>query len=118
VLEEGATQPRTLSLFPEDRFAGVLADTSIVHVKAVAIAVAPATSVGRGVGGAAMNAERELTPAYYRKMAQEVRDAARTAQTREVQRDLLQLGEQFERMAAYIERRFPEGRDLSPPDNF
>ena len=26
VLEEGATQPRTLSLFPEDRFAGVLAD--------------------------------------------------------------------------------------------
>ena len=33
VLEEGATQPRTLSLFPEDRGAGVLADTSIVHVK-------------------------------------------------------------------------------------
>src|SRR5689334_25116882 len=33
VLEEGATQPRTLSLFPEDRFAGVLADASIVHVK-------------------------------------------------------------------------------------
>src|ERR1700731_733077 len=33
VLEEGATQPRTLSLFPEDRFAGALADASIVHVK-------------------------------------------------------------------------------------
>src|ERR1700756_3557501 len=33
VLEDGATQPRTLSLFPEDRGAGVLADTSIVHVK-------------------------------------------------------------------------------------
>src|SRR5881227_943665 len=33
VLEEGATQLRTLSLFPEDRGAGVLADTSIVHVK-------------------------------------------------------------------------------------
>src|SRR3984893_9580987 len=33
VLEEGATQPRTLSLFPADRGAGVLADTSIVHVK-------------------------------------------------------------------------------------
>src|SRR5205823_14445890 len=33
VLEEGATQPRTLSLFPEDRGAGALADTSIVHVK-------------------------------------------------------------------------------------
>ena len=28
VLEEGGTQPRTLSLFPEDRGAGVLADTS------------------------------------------------------------------------------------------
>src|SRR2546421_6397321 len=33
VLEEGAAQPRTLSLFPEDRCAGLLADTSIVHVK-------------------------------------------------------------------------------------
>jgi hypothetical protein len=33
VLEEGAPQPRTLSLFPEDRWAGVLADPSIVHVK-------------------------------------------------------------------------------------
>src|ERR1700748_636339 len=33
VLEEGATQPHTLSLFPEDRCAGVLADASIVHVK-------------------------------------------------------------------------------------
>ena len=33
VLEEGTPQPRTLSLFPEDRCAGVLADASIVHVK-------------------------------------------------------------------------------------
>src|SRR3954452_11813000 len=33
VIDEGATQPRTLSLFPEDRFAGALADASIVHVK-------------------------------------------------------------------------------------
>src|SRR5437773_8104666 len=33
VLEDGAPQPRTLSLFPEDRCAGVLADASIVHVK-------------------------------------------------------------------------------------
>jgi hypothetical protein len=30
VLEEGAAQPRTLSLFPEHRCAGVLADASIV----------------------------------------------------------------------------------------
>src|SRR5438309_140406 len=33
VLEEGAPQRRMRSLFPEDRGAGVLADTSIVHVK-------------------------------------------------------------------------------------
>ena len=33
VLEEGAAQPRTLSLFPEDRCAAALADASIFHVK-------------------------------------------------------------------------------------
>src|SRR6516162_11353506 len=33
VLEDGATRPRTLSLFPEDRCAGVLSDASIVQVK-------------------------------------------------------------------------------------
>ena len=33
VLEEGAARPRTLSLFPEDRVEGLLADGSIVGVK-------------------------------------------------------------------------------------
>jgi hypothetical protein len=33
VLEDGAAQPRTLSLFPEDRCAAALADASIIHVK-------------------------------------------------------------------------------------
>ena len=33
VLEDGATRPRTLSLFPEDRCEGLLADASIVRVK-------------------------------------------------------------------------------------
>ena len=33
VLEDGAAQSRTLSLFPEDRCAGALADASTVHVK-------------------------------------------------------------------------------------
>src|SRR5256714_10895110 len=33
VLEDGAAQPRTLSLFPEDRCEGLLADAAIVHVK-------------------------------------------------------------------------------------
>jgi hypothetical protein len=65
-----------------------------------------------------MNAERELTPAYYREMAHDVREAARTAQIPEVQRDLLQLAEQFERMAAYVERRYSEGRDQSSPEDF
>src|SRR6202030_1709374 len=33
VLEDGAVQPRTLSLFPEDRCEGLLGDASIVCVK-------------------------------------------------------------------------------------
>ena len=33
VLEDGATRPRTLLLFPEDRCEGLLADASIVRVK-------------------------------------------------------------------------------------
>jgi hypothetical protein len=33
VLEDGAAQPRTLSLFPEDRVDGLLADASIVGVR-------------------------------------------------------------------------------------
>jgi hypothetical protein len=33
VLEDGAAQPRTLSLFPEDRCEGLLADATIVRVK-------------------------------------------------------------------------------------
>src|SRR6202007_1344923 len=33
VLEDGETRPRTLSLFPEDRCEGLLADASIVRVR-------------------------------------------------------------------------------------
>src|SRR6266850_814032 len=33
VVEDGAGQPRTLSLFPEDRCEGLLTDASIVRVK-------------------------------------------------------------------------------------
>ena len=53
VLEEGAAQPRTLSLFPEDRCEGLLADASIVRRQAVGIAAAPAAAVGRVLAGAA-----------------------------------------------------------------
>src|SRR6266568_3445901 len=37
VLEDGAAQPRTLSLFPEDRCEGLLADAAIVRVKLSAL---------------------------------------------------------------------------------
>jgi hypothetical protein len=37
VLEDGAAGPRTLSLFPEDRAEGLLADASIVGVKLSAL---------------------------------------------------------------------------------
>src|SRR5947199_8832451 len=37
VLEDGAARPRTLSLFPEDRVEGLLADASIVRVKLAAL---------------------------------------------------------------------------------
>jgi hypothetical protein len=37
VLEDGTAQPRTLSLFPEDRCEGSLADASIVRVKLSAL---------------------------------------------------------------------------------
>jgi hypothetical protein len=47
-----------------------------------------------------MSARRELTPAYYREMADNVREAARTAKIPEVRRELLELAERFERMAA------------------
>jgi len=50
-------------------------------------------------------------------MADNVREAARTAKIPEVRRELLELAERFERMAAYIERRYPEGLDRSPPDD-
>src|SRR5260370_24303355 len=33
VIEDGAAQPRTLSLFPEDRCEGLLTDASIVRIK-------------------------------------------------------------------------------------
>jgi HAMP domain-containing protein len=65
-----------------------------------------------------MSAERELTPAYYREMADEVREAARMARIPEVRSELLQLAERFERMAAYVKRRYPEGRDRPSPDDF
>ncbi len=51
VLEDGAAQPRTLSLFPEDRFAGAAGGCLDRPRQAVGIAVAPAAAVGRVLAG-------------------------------------------------------------------
>src|SRR5258708_24181688 len=59
VLEEGATQPRTLSLFAEDRGAGGRLDRPR---QAVAVAVARATAVGRVLAGAAAVARAAARP--------------------------------------------------------
>src|SRR6202008_2503807 len=51
VLEEGAAQPRTLSVFPEDRCAGVLAHAAIGHVKLSQLQLRRAAAVGRLLAG-------------------------------------------------------------------
>src|SRR4029450_2912591 len=47
VLEDGATRPRTLSLFPEDRVAGLLADASVVGVRLSGLRLPAARQRGR-----------------------------------------------------------------------
>src|ERR1700752_4211729 len=52
VLEEGATAPRSLSLFPEDRCEGVLPDASIVRLKLNQLRLhRPRAGRGRGWAG-------------------------------------------------------------------
>jgi hypothetical protein len=41
-------------------------------------------------------------------------DLATKAQTLEVRCELLDLAEQFRRMAVYVEERYPNGRDKVP----
>src|SRR6266852_9680253 len=52
ILEEGALQPRTLSLFPEDRCEGFAAGCLDRSVAAKRTAVVPAAPVGRMLVGA------------------------------------------------------------------
>ena len=52
VMEAGTAQPRTLSLFPEDRCEGLLPDSSIVQTEAVGGAAAPAAAMGCLLAGA------------------------------------------------------------------
>jgi hypothetical protein len=47
VLEDGAARPRTLSLFPEDRVAGLLADASVVGVRLSELRLRRPRAVGR-----------------------------------------------------------------------
>src|SRR6201989_1217074 len=51
VLEDGTAQPRTLSLFPEDRCEGLLADAAIVHVKLSRLQLRRPRAVGRVLAG-------------------------------------------------------------------
>ena len=51
-LDEGAAQPRTLALFPDDRCEGVLPDDVDRAAAAVAAAAVPAAAVGRVLAGA------------------------------------------------------------------
>ena len=46
VLEEGADRPRSLALFPEDRCAGVLPDTSVVRLKLTQVRLSRARQWG------------------------------------------------------------------------
>jgi len=52
ILEEGALQPRTLSLFPEDRCEGLLPDASIVRLRLNELRLCRPAPVGRMLVGA------------------------------------------------------------------
>ena len=52
VVADGEAGLRTLSLFPEDRCDGLLANASIVRVKLAEFAAEPAATVGRVLAGA------------------------------------------------------------------
>jgi hypothetical protein len=58
--------------------------------------------------------EHEPTVAYYRKTANEIRELASKAQLPEVQRDLLELAERFERMSRGAMRPVAAGCRRNP----
>ena len=61
--------------------------------------------------------KHEPTAAYYRKVAAQIRDLARGMQLPQVRSDLVDLAERFELLAAYVEKRYPNGRGRVPPEN-
>jgi hypothetical protein len=62
-----------------------------------------------------MAKEQEPTAAYYRQVAQEIRDLATHSQNPEVRREMFETAERFERMADYVERRYPDRSGTIPP---
>jgi nitrate/nitrite-specific signal transduction histidine kinase len=58
--------------------------------------------------------EQGPTAAYYREVAARIRDLAWKAQLPEVRSEMAELAERFERMAAYVEKRYPNGRGRVP----
>jgi hypothetical protein len=62
-----------------------------------------------------MRDAQQPTTAYYRKISREIKELASRAELPEVRRDMLELAERFDRMAAYVEKRYPNGRDKLPP---
>jgi hypothetical protein len=62
VLEDGAAQPRTLSLFPEDCCAAALADASTVHVKLSQLQLRRPAPMGRMLAGADAMARTAARP--------------------------------------------------------
>jgi hypothetical protein len=62
------------------------------------------------------SASKGPTAAYYRKVAAEIRDLARRARQPEVRSEMADLAARFERMAAYVEKRFPNGRGRPSED--
>jgi hypothetical protein len=64
-----------------------------------------------------MAEEQEPTAAYYRQVAQEIRDLATHAQNPDVRCEMVETAERFERMADYVERRYPDRSGTIPPQS-
>jgi len=62
-----------------------------------------------------MSDEQLPSAGYYREMARKISELAIKSQIPDVRRDLVELAERFARMAAYVERRHPNGRGKSAP---
>jgi hypothetical protein len=63
-----------------------------------------------------MKGDQGSTAAYYRNTARRIRDLARTAQLLEVRHEMFELAERFDRMASFVEKRYPDTRGRrSPP---